>query len=254
MKAVEPKLSFISRLRNAEHFEMHEEINEGLKRLEQKLGNIFPLRSAYAALFGKEDMIYKRSAKAIETKYLNQVDKTRRSLYQMIKLRVDSASYSFDADEKDASVKLTEVIENYRNITAGSMVDVSALAYNLIQALRQSRYATAVATLDLGEAVDKMEEFNESFKALYIERAESYNAADNQGNMKYIRPRVDKALHAVIEGVDALYVAAKLSGQTALAADMEEVIDMFNAIIRQYGRIYDRRKNETLYTEIHENS
>ncbi|MDR1646012.1 MAG: DUF6261 family protein [Tannerellaceae bacterium] len=241
MKAIDTKLSFVGKLHNSEHFEMHEEINQGVAGKEEKLGDVLPRWNSYVAHFHVEDDIYKRAAKSVETKYLHGLDHDRRDVFRMFRKRNDAASVSFDPVEKAAAEKLTEVIENYKNIATGSLVDVSALAFNMIQTLRLPRYAAAVTTLALGPAVNKLEELNEEFKALYVERAENINAATDLGAMKDIRPKTDKGLALVIEGVNALYVSAVLAGNTALAAALEEIIDLINSIIRQYRRIYAHR-------------
>jgi hypothetical protein len=203
------------------------------------ISDLSPRWNIFYNLFEQEDIIFKKSAKSSETKYIDEANRYRRDLFYMVKRRVSSAALSFDADDREAAERLTEIVDNYKAIGTATMVEVSALITNMVQDLNKPRYTDALTKLGLLAVAGKLEEANERFRELYLERAQNLETAEQAGTMKVIRPKVDKAFSMFTEGLDAIYAAGVISGKDVTEAG--KLIDHINSVIDQFERALAHR-------------
>jgi hypothetical protein len=225
-------------MRNGDHFEFYREITKLVTSFEDNLGDLIRLWIILIQTFEKEDKIFKRNLKAPETEEANKIDRERMKVFQLIKLRVRATFYDIPPDEHADAVALDFLLKNYKEIPTATLTEASALIVNLVQDLRRPRYATHVATLGLTGTVDRLEAVNEAFEAIYVQREHNVGNALRQGNMKRIRPQVDKAFSHFIEGLEIFYNIARLNGNTTGIATCGAIIDGINNIIHQYNNIY----------------
>ncbi|MDR1644334.1 MAG: DUF6261 family protein [Tannerellaceae bacterium] len=245
MNEVDKSTQFIARLRNGEHFELIGEIVAPLEVHKADLGEAIPKYIVFNNLFHKEDGIYKHSLKAEETAEIAEIGRKRLDAHLAIKLRVESATYIDNAAENTAARHLTFVLDNFKKITTTTMVEASALIFNMIQDFRLPKYAPHITTLGLGAAVDKLEGFNEEFRTLYAERELYLKEAEMKGTMTQIRRLVDKALAEFLRVLEAVYIVATITGDTTKAAALDAIITRINASIKQYRALYLRRSNSS---------
>ncbi|MDR1356397.1 MAG: DUF6261 family protein [Tannerellaceae bacterium] len=239
MKSVKIYTRLLHFFRNSEHFDFFKFIVSFIVTRISGIPEILQSWNVFNGLFEKEDVIFKKSAAAIETKYIADLNSERHSLFTLFRRKVSLSEISLDATERDAAVKLNEVLTNYKSIGKAPMVEVSALIINMLQDLDKPRYATPVTTLDLSDVISKLEAANDKFRSLYQERFQNLETSEELGTMKDIRLQVDKAFKTFTQGLDAVYVVGKLSGKDVTAA--EEIIEYINAAIDQYGRVLSHR-------------
>jgi hypothetical protein len=241
MKTIENCKSLVKKLRNGEHFDFHEVIVEFVKSHVSLIAPIIILWNAFLQAFEKEDIVYKHSSKLSETKLIRDLERRRKNAFLELKRGIESASYSDDIDKKAASIKLGEVLENYKKITTAPITEVTAMVFNMIQDLKSPKYGDAVAELYLTAVVTSLEDKNDELKALYVERAQSLSEYEHTGGMKDVRIVVDKAFQNFITVVNSLYVTVRLKGVPDNENPYAAIIDFINGYIEQYERIYERR-------------
>jgi hypothetical protein len=243
MKQITNYLALIRLLRNAEHFDMFENIVEHVDELELKPAALQPAWTLFAQLFEKEDEIYKRSLKQVETHQVNTAHDKRRMAYMGLKRSIEAATYSDDASLHDASMTLMEALDNYADAYYAPMTEVSALFFNMVQDLRKPRYAVPITTLGLGSAVDRLERDNEAFKAIYVERTYNQEELKNEGSMRDIRRQVDEAAVNFTDSVNVFYRTNELQrpADPDVRAVLEDIILFFNSFIHRYRTIVSRR-------------
>jgi hypothetical protein len=201
-----------------------------------------PLWDDFTRLFAKEDHVYKRNLKSVETKFIQEADLQRDNALMMLRRGIDFAFYNAKLPIKQAAMTLMEVMDNYKDVGRKSFGENTALIINMLQDLKKPRYAGAISFLGLTEAVNCLEENNTAFKELYTERTLNINEQKKQGCMVDIRPRVDQAFFRFTDALDALYKINELTDKDAsLRADLDEIIDLINSYIKQYERILARR-------------
>jgi hypothetical protein len=154
-----------------------------------------------------------KDAMAVETKHISDANQTRSDALRAVKLVIEAASLGVDEKAKDAAILLKEVLHNYRTVTTVPMNEVTPLVHNMIEDMRKPRYSSAVKDIGLDEAVKRLEDDNETFNDIYVERTYSQEVFDIQGNMKEIRPRADKALLNLANGINAIYLANEMAGK-----------------------------------------
>ncbi|MDR2810499.1 MAG: DUF6261 family protein [Tannerellaceae bacterium] len=242
MKFIKNYLSLLKRLRNGEHFDFYGNIIDFMNGREQKTPALLPLWNTFRTLYDTEDEIYKRSLKAVETKYIDEADSARIDTYMGIKRKVKFMTFSTDPQEAAAAQTLMEVIENYKNINRSALTEKTSLIINMVQDFDRPRYSAAVTTLQLISLIDKLEQENSEFKVIYTERTQHLNEEKSLGNMYYIRPKVDKAFSEFTEAVNAFYKTNELlEKDVTLQAALADIIQFVNSYISQYERIYARR-------------
>ncbi|MDR1645059.1 MAG: DUF6261 family protein [Tannerellaceae bacterium] len=231
----------IRRLRDAEHFDFFKYNTELINAHLPALEAIKPLCQSLCQLFAKEDKIFKRSRKAEETQLIRTTYRRTRNEFMIIKHTVTAAAYSNDPALKAVANTLEFVLRNFKTLPSTPMNETSALVAGLVQDLRQPKNAAAVAILQLSAQVGKLEASNETFRQLYAARAQEHEASAEQGNMRSIRPQVDKSFVLFTRTLAGLYATARATGTPARVAALKEIIDGINAIILQYDHIYARR-------------
>jgi hypothetical protein len=241
MKVIKAFKRLLHLLRNNEHVNFLMNIVAFVKVRRDSITEILPSWTAFLKQYEREDDIYKRNAKQVETKYIAEAHQERYDAFMMFRRSVEAAAYSHDAAIKDAYVKLNETLENYKTVTTAPITEVSALVYNMIEDLRKPRYAEAVEELDLEAVVDKLEDANIKFLDIYAERTQNMEEFEEQGNMKSIRPLVDSAFKAFADSVNSLYTIKKLAGVPDANNPALPIITYINGFIDQYEHIYAHR-------------
>jgi hypothetical protein len=228
-------------MRNNEHVEFFANIDDITVNNEASIPEVMPQVKVLQKVYKDEDDIYKRDAKAMETKYISGAHRSRRGAFMLLKRSIDAARYSDEPEHVEAVVRLNEVLHNYRSIPSAPMFETSALIRNMLEDLRKQRYDEAVKVLKLSSDVDKLEEKNEEFRAIYAERTHSTEVSEIKGTMGGIRPKVDRAFVNLLEAVNTYYTFNKLSGKIDQVNPYYSVIVLIDGFIEQAKRIYDRR-------------
>ncbi|MDR1356151.1 MAG: DUF6261 family protein [Tannerellaceae bacterium] len=244
MKSVNTYSAVIHPLRNGEHYDFHDYVSAAVRPALDLIPEIKPAWGLVASLFGKEDLIYKRSSASVETKFIVEAGQLRFDIYMMFHRTVDAASYSYDAASKEAAATLREVLDNYKAIASATMSETSALIVNMVEDMAKPRYADAAKALNLTAVVGKLDEANDNFRNLYIERANSLEYSGTMGTMKDIRAQVDKAFRLFTQALDVAYAYGALSGDKDVT-EAGRLIDRINAIIDQFKRVLSHRGHST---------
>ncbi|MDR1357035.1 MAG: DUF6261 family protein [Tannerellaceae bacterium] len=240
MKSVKNYTKLTHAFRNGEHFEFHKYIDDHSQPVVGGVPEASPAWAVFHNLVGQEDIVYKKSAAANETKYITAANRERYDIYTMVRQSVSAATHSFDEVVKERAVRVMEVLTNYKKIRTATMAEASALIFNMIQDLGKDRYAADVDKLGLKDAVAKLSASNDAFRKLYEERAENLESSELKGTMKEIRAQVDKAFKLYTQSLDVAYAGLKLSGKGDTST-VESIIDYINAMIDQFERALAHR-------------
>ncbi|MDR1644521.1 MAG: DUF6261 family protein [Tannerellaceae bacterium] len=235
-------------MRNSEHFGFFEYIVTLCDARQDAFVEIKPLWKALRDLFVKENAIFKYQANAAETGFICKAYVDTYHVFMLIKRTVEAATYDTHPPTKAAAGKLKPILRNYRAVTSAAMNESSALVINLVQEMRSPRNAEAVNALGLAPFTDQLETNNEAFRSLYFARAREREALVAQGNMRHLRPQVNRAFSIFTQTLGSLYITAAINRQAAKAGALAEIIEGINAIILQYEHILARRA-PGFYTE-----
>ncbi|MDR2811211.1 MAG: DUF6261 family protein [Tannerellaceae bacterium] len=231
------------KLRNAEHFDFFENIIKYLTTKTLKSSTLEPLWNLLNQCFEKEDEIYKRNFKSIETIQICEANEKRKISFLAFKRGVEFYSYSEVDTFREAGILLMEVIHTYGYIYKSPITEISTLFFNMLQDLSKPRYAAAVATTGLTDIVARLERDNKAFKAIYVERTYNLEEIKGKGTMKVIRQKVDEAAVIFTDSINTLYRVNEMTypADRETKAVLEDIITFFNSFIHQYETIYARR-------------
>ncbi|MDR1356413.1 MAG: DUF6261 family protein [Tannerellaceae bacterium] len=242
MKHVKNHSTLAHNLRNAEHFDFYSHIRDTINEQTEDIELISPLWKVFLRMFEKENIVFKQNPVAVETKYVYEAKRERYDVYMMIRKRVESASYSFISEEREAAEKLMNVTENHKEIATAGMNTASALIHSMIRKLKNHQYSTEAKIVGISGMVDKLKEMNDKFRNIYKERSINMEANSLKGTMEEVRPMVDKAFKSFTEGVDTLYGVSRLSGRPNEPNPYAKIVKDLNATIDQFARVYARRQ------------
>jgi hypothetical protein len=233
--------SLLTRIRNNEHVGLLLNIDAAIEKNINKLTEAQPLYQSFHVVYVEEEKIYKRDAMAVETKYITDAHQVRRDAIRAVKLAIETASLGDEEKIRNAAILLKEVLHNYRSATSVPMNEVTPLVHNMIEDFNKPRYATAVTTLNLDGAISKLEEKNNAFNTIYVERTHSREAFDIQGTMKEIRPKADKVLADLVNGINTFYLTKRLSGKSDEDNPYADLIVSIDGLVEQVRINYEHR-------------
>lgn len=224
----------LNNARNAEHYQFHSDVLSIVTAEVAAAQKIDSLRSAYVALFDKENTAFIQNRAYESTKEIEAKDRERDDLFLYIKQTVDSNLYCPVATKKAAAEKLVFAMKPYRSANSKALTENTAQVANLVLDLQSETYASYVQLLGLTEAVAQLQTTNEEFNAVYVGRSGEKLVRASSENMKSIRPKVDEAYRTLASAVNALYqVNSLVTRSTATETELGGVIDSVNALIVQ---------------------
>lgn len=243
MKRIIIRISFLKRLRNAEHFDFYDNIVDYILARILKPAGLLPFWNLLLQLFRKEDEIYKRYLKQEDTILVREAHETRKSAYMWLKRSVEANTYNVNASVKAAAESLMRILDNYSEAYGAPMNEFSAQVVNMIQDFRLPKYAAAVALVGVGDAIEQLKTANDAFMSLYSGRAYSYEEQKDEGSLVEARTQLDHEFVNFAEAVNVFYRSNELqhSKDPEVSATLAELIRFINSYIRQHETIYARR-------------
>jgi hypothetical protein len=245
MKQIHFTPTFLSKLRNAEHFDLMDYVDTTVPLTAINPSGLQPARNTFHLTFVKEDDIYKRAAKREETPHIVAAHEKRKGSYMGAKYLVEAASYSPVPSLREAANLLLGMMDNYKSVHNAPMNEASALYTNLVQDFNKTGHAAAMALIpSVGEAVSQLDADNEAFKAIYHARAQGEEEAKEEGSLREARKATDLAFTALTEGINAFYHANEMLGAAKdqeVSESLGKAITDINAYVHQHEDTYARR-------------
>jgi hypothetical protein len=235
-------LTLVKQLRNAEHFDLYENINRYFDESNDALPELAPFYDDFLRIFRTEIELYKYTLKA-DTARLNKTHAKRRTAYMALKRSIEASTYSDSPLIRAAAQALGSVMDDYAGLYHAPVTESSALIFNMIEDMRTKRNAPHVALLGLQDIVARLERENETFKAYYVARTCSSEAYRSKGDLRAVRRRLDLAFGKLAFVANALSLTqARLGANNATRAAINELILRVNSHIHRYEAIYSRRR------------
>jgi hypothetical protein len=240
MKAIQFRPYFMRRLRNADHFSFYQ---LGVNYIEPKTLKPDALQPAWTAFrnaFGKEDVIYKRYLGRETTQLINASHKRRKDLCVWIKRVVKAALSSDMSEQKAAGSRLMFILNNYPDLLAASLTGTSAMITNMVEDMTRADHLPFVTTLELNEALSRLNAENEHFLQLYNQRAHSEGEEKEAGSLKDARKKTDQCFETLVYAINSFYYANEIlpSKDPEVSAILGDIILQMNAIISKYEKLY----------------
>ncbi len=240
MKAINNTFNF-RRARNAEHYQVHEDLLAAISEEFATAQGIKNLRDEYAALFEVENDCYLRNRAYEDTPEINEADQSRDDIFLFISQTIQANLKSPVEANRQAAGRLDYAIDPYKEAPRLPYAQNTAAVSDYVKKMEEETYSEDIATLGLATSIAALKEANEAFNKLYLARSQKALVRATSETMKTVRPKVDAAFKEIATAINALYHANSLINtdeekEKALAA----VIDLVNAILRQLQETLSR--------------
>ena len=245
MNAIIYSPSYVVRLRNAEHFFLHNNIATEATGTVIKPTILQPVCNTYLKAFHHEDAVYKRSARFEETAGIKAAHEQEKKSYMGLKSLLETATYSETPAVKEAATSLLEnVMSNYAAASSAPMTEASALITNLLQELTGGKHAALLALItDAATFVARLQRDNDAFLALYKERSFTKGEIKEEGTMGAARKATDQAFANMVADINVVYKANELlpAKDPEVSATLSTLISHITTYLRESEEVLARR-------------
>ena len=223
----------LSHLLVASHYEFHQSVVRLITTATPAVLHIDTQFPPYKEAVVLELEIINRNQYLANTQKLEELDTLRDALLSRLFTQIDMAARSPIATEREAGEKLRIGVSPYRGIAKNEYTKETAQMRGLLRDLGQDEYTEAIDTLTLGPVVQQLRQTNNQFSAAMEERVAT-EATRTQNQLDITTPQqrkvVDELYKNLILIVNSFAVAMP-------AAEIDNFIDLMNALTDQYKRV-----------------
>lgn len=220
-------------LRNEEHYNFHNEVNDLVLRFTVEALKIQRIYPAYEAAFATEGEALDVVQKSIFTGPIADADHNRDTILRGLADTIDGAIRHFDESVREAARRIKIVLDSFGNIASKGYNQETAAIKALVNDL-ETGYAADVATAGVAGWITALKSANEAFEALVDERYTD-EAAKTPLNMKTARKQLDEAYRELTRLVDALMVVEGPETWEDFVKEMNKRIEKYNNLLDQRG-------------------
>lgn len=240
MKEINLKFD-LSRARNAEHYQLHDDILRTITIEFVSAQGIASLRESYQALYDTENICYLQNRSFQNTAEMETADKKRDDYFLYIAQTINTGKLCPIETKRNAAIQLDYVLSPYREAPRMNYSSNTAAVRDFIQKIRESQYTAAITTLGLNDAITALDDANTAFNTLYSSRSTEVLSRSTSESMKTIRPKVDAAYRELSSAINALYqVNTLVTKDSKKEQTIGTVIDNVNALIIQLQQTLSR--------------
>ncbi len=220
--------------RLAEHFYFHEAVLEIVTKELAEAYGFAPQRANYAAQYRRQQNARHAIRSYEQTLEIVEADKRRDACVVYLHRMANAGRFNPIKEEYDAAEKLRFALRPFRRTARKSYEENSAEISKLLQVLRQPEIVRTLEVLGLTGIVEKLENADAAFDALYNERRKERYDRHEDVKMRVIRPIVDGAYRDCITTLNALFRVNELvQKDEAVRAELGSVIDRIHGLILQ---------------------
>ena len=194
------------------------------------------------ALFATFLVNYKQIGEALNliikstiTAKLVAADEVRDDAYRGFKYIVKGNTYYFDADKKEAAIKIQNVLDRYNGMERKAYEQETA-SYNALLAEFKNDLSTEIKLLGLNDWIKQMQTTNEAFNALMSSRFDE-GASQTDLRMKEIRIEIGNVYQSITNRIEASILLNGEAAYTDFVKKLNQRIEYHtNVIATRRGR------------------
>ncbi len=206
------------KLRNQVHFEFHSEVKALIERETAEKLNVAEAFVNYVELLKEEDRGLEQINQTVLTRKLVDADEQRDFTFSGLVSNAKSLTKHFNAAIREKAMEIVAFMDDYKNVPSANYNEETAMIYNITKALLEE-YADALTTCNLKEWVEALQQQNEDFRAIMVERNDAITEQEPV-HMRSLRKKIDKAYRLIQKRIEA---SALLNGDEAYADFMKQL-------------------------------
>lgn len=227
-----------SRAKNAQHVQFATDVLAAVTEEVATAQGFASQRSAFATATTAEQDCFKVSRKYVDTTEVASRDSVRDNValfYRGI-ARVN-AEYGLTAETRKAGQLVLDLFNNAGDVVRMDYASETATLTDLVGKMRETMYAEALTAIGIESAPDDIEEANDAFNAIYLQRSAAERDRAFAADMKTLRPATDEAFDALAYAINALFAVNEMvTNDEGKRTALTKVIDDVNAIVVRFRK------------------
>lgn len=195
-------------------------------------------RAAFASAAGDELACFKLVRKYVDTAEVAARDNWRDNVTMFYKtIARANAEYGLTDAARAGGRKLLDLFNDAGNITVMDYASETATLTDLVGKMRETMYAEALTAIGIESAPDDIEEANDAFNAIYLQRSAAERDRAFAADMKTLRPATDEAFDTLAYAINALFAVNEMvTNDEGKRTALTKVIDDVNAIVVRFRK------------------
>ena len=227
-----------SRAKNAQHVQFATDVLAAVTEEVAMAQGFASQRSAFATAATAEQDCFKVSRKYVDTTEVASRDSVRDNValfYRGI-ARVN-AEYGLTAETRKAGQLVFDLFNNAGDVVRMDYASETATLTDLVGKMRETMYAEALTAIGIESAPDDIEEANDAFNAIYLQRSAAERDRAFAADMKTLRPATDEAFDSLAYAINALFAVNEMvTNDEGKRTALTKVIDDVNAIVVRFRK------------------
>ena len=227
-----------SRAKNAQHVQFATDVLAAVTEEVATAQGFASQRSAFATATTAEQDCFKVSRKYVDTTEVASRDSVRDNValfYRGI-ARVN-AEYGLTAETRKAGQLVFDLFNNAGDVVRMDYASETATLTDLVGKMRETMYAEALTAIGIESAPDDIEEANDAFNAIYLQRSAAERDRAFAADMKTLRPATDEAFDTLAYAINALFAVNEMvTNDEGKRTTLTKVIDDVNAIVVRFRK------------------
>lgn len=227
-----------SRAKNAQHVQFATDVLAAVTEEVATAQGFASQRSAFATATTAEQDCFKVSRKYVDTTEVASRDSVRDNValfYRGI-ARVN-AEYGLTAETRKAGQLVFDLFNNAGDVVRMDYASETATLTDLVGKMRETMYAEALTAIGIESAPDDIEEANDAFNAIYLQRSAAERDRAFAADMKTLRPATDEAFDTLAYAINALFAVNEMvTNDEGKRTALTKVIDDVNAIVVRFRK------------------
>ena len=227
-----------SRAKNAQHAQFATDVLAAVTEEVATAQGFASQRSAFATATTAEQDCFKVSRKYVDTTEVASRDSVRDNValfYRGI-ARVNT-EYGLTAETRKAGQLVFDLFNNAGDVVRMDYASETATLTDLVGKMRETMYAEALTAIGIESAPDDIEEANDAFNAIYLQRSAAERDRAFAADMKTLRPATDEAFDTLAYAINALFAVNEMvTNDEGKRTALTKVIDNVNAIVVRFRK------------------
>ena len=227
-----------SRAKNAQHVQFATDVLAAVTEEVATAQGFASQRSAFATATTAEQDCFKVSRKYVDTTEVASRDSVRDNValfYRGI-ARVN-AEYGLTAETRKAGQLVFDLFNSAGDVVRMDYASETATLTDLVGKMRETMYAEALTAIGIESAPDDIEEANDAFNAIYLQRSAAERDRAFAADMKTLRPATDEAFDSLAYAINALFAVNEMvTNDEGKRTALTKVIDDVNAIVVRFRK------------------
>ena len=227
-----------SRAKNAQHVQFATDVLAAVTEEVATAQGFASQRSAFATATTAEQDCFKVSRKYVDTTEVASRDSVRDNVVLFYRgiARVN-AEYGLTAETRKAGQLVFDLFNSAGDVVRMDYASETATLTDLVGKMRETMYAEALTAIGIESAPDDIEEANEAFNAIYLQRSAAERDRAFAADMKTLRPATDEAFDTLAYAINALFAVNEMvTNDEGKRTALTKVIDDVNAIVVRFRK------------------